>query len=403
MKQSLRSNQALRINTDDRQNRERDPRFGLGTVAVDGKKQETRRARALSKPEDSGKKNISVILPKISYEGVAKVGLVQANLLQTHYCARVEILSLVKEQKRFEELVKNLIVRYAVPVAILSRTSYYFFSRFVKIESDMILAHNIPSTVVASRMFKNKGIPYVAYIHDAAFDKIPGSLPSFAYGRIRESLKQSAIVFTNSQKTLRELGRRYDVEGSPLYPGCFTIKQPNGVKSDFFLFVHFISPRSSFKFLTKLLERESFDLIIAGGRRWRWREVLNSFKKFGERVRFVFEPTERDLSALYQQAKGLIFPEVENFGLSPLEAAACACPSVVADGSGVVEVLEKGREILTCKEGDINGFKEALQVLREDEKYSRQLGREAWKAAQKCSWQAHASVLAKSLETLGRD
>jgi len=43
MKQSLRSNQALRMNTNNHQNRERDTRFGLGTDAVDEKKQEDTR------------------------------------------------------------------------------------------------------------------------------------------------------------------------------------------------------------------------------------------------------------------------------------------------------------------------------------------------------------------------
>jgi glycosyltransferase involved in cell wall biosynthesis len=126
---------------------------------------------------------------------------------------------------------------------------------------------------------------------------------------------------------------------------------------------------------------------------------LHSYEKFGDRVRFVFEPTERELFQLYQQAKGLIFPEMENFGLSPLEAAACGCPSMVAEGSGVLEILENGKEIMAFDEGNTAEFCEAIQLLKRDEQYARKLGKNAWKKAREYSWDIHVSKLAHDIET----
>ena len=354
-------------------------------------------------PATLRKKRISFILPKVSYEGVAKVGLMQANFLKTGCCHQVEVISLIKEKQRFEELLANLRVKYVFPIAVLSRSCYTVFAKFMKPNSDLTLAHNIPATVVANGIFRKHKIPYIAYIHDATFDKIPGSFPSFKYDRIKQSLSSSAFILTNSMKTLKELDERYKIQGFPLHPGCFPVDQVNDRRRDFFLFVHFISPRASFKFLKRLLEKEKFNLVIAGGRRWGWQKVFHAFQNLGNRVKFIFEPTENELSALYQRARGLIFPELENFGLSPLEAAACGCPSIVAEGSGVLEILEQGKGIIVRKEGDLEGFGEALRTLTEDEKYARELGKEAWNTAQKHSWNLHVSKLAQIIETLGKD
>jgi glycosyltransferase involved in cell wall biosynthesis len=269
----------------------------------------------------------------------------------------------------------------------------------MKLESDLIVGHNIPGTVMSYRVSMKKKRPYIAYIHDAAYRRIPGSLPSFGYDQTKKALDNAASIFTNSLKTLRELEREYKVDGVPLYPGCFPSERISEKRSDFFLFVHFISPRGSFDFLAKLLEKENFNLVVAGGRRWGWGKVLRSYKKFGDRVRFFFEPTEKELSRLYQQARGLIFPEMENFGLSPLEAAACGCPSIVAAGSGVLEVLEKGKEIMAFEEGNTEEFCGAIQTLKRDGQCALQLGKRAWMKAKEHSWDAHVSRLAHNIET----
>ncbi len=354
----------------------------------------------LSELAHTPKKKITFILPEVSYAGVAKVGLLQANLLKAYYNHDVEVISLIKEGQKFEELLDNVRITYALPIAVLSRSFYHISTRFMKVRSDLMLAHNIPATIVANRMFRKNRVSYVAYVHDATYNRIPGSFPSFGYNRIKESLSNATIVFTNSLKTLQELRKQYRVDGFPLHPGCFPAEQINDRRGDYFLFVHFISPRRSFDFLARLLEKEDFNLIIAGGRRWGWRGVFHSFQKFGNRVRFIFEPTEAELSMLYQHAKGLIFPEVENFGLPPLEAGAYGCPSIIAEGSGVLEILEKGKEVLTCREGEIEEFSKAIRILKEDAEYAKELGKRAWETAKRHSWRAHVTGLAQNIATL---
>ncbi len=345
-------------------------------------------------------KKITFMLPKVSYEGVAKVGLIQANLLNAWRQYDVEIISLLKEQTQFKELLKNLRVRYSFPMGAASRAFYNFFAFSTRITANIIIAHNLPASAIANNFMKKSGIPYIPYIHDASFRKIPGSIPLYSHRSLKKALSESKIVFTNSQRTLKTLKSEYGISGITLYPGCFVEEKHENKRCNYFLFVHFISPRASYTFLSQLLEKEDFNLIIAGGRRWGWRKVVNSYKKFGNRVQFVFEPSESELLKLYQQAKGLIFPEVENFGLPPLEAAACGCPSVSAKGSGVTEILKDCEEIITCKEGNIDEFREAIHLLREDE-YAMALGKRAWLAAKRYSWNAHISKLVEAIETAG--
>lgn len=52
---------------------------------------------------------------------------------------------------------------------------------------------------------------------------------------------------------------------------------------------------------------------------------------------------EKDLSILYSLAKVFIFPSLyEGFGLPPLEAMACGCPTIVSNAASLPEVVKDG-------------------------------------------------------------
>jgi glycosyltransferase involved in cell wall biosynthesis len=59
-------------------------------------------------------------------------------------------------------------------------------------------------------------------------------------------------------------------------------------------------------------------------------------------VRFVVDPTDGDLVALYRGAGVLVFPAVEDFGIVPVEAQACGTPVVAYGTGGVLDTVVPG-------------------------------------------------------------
>ena len=45
------------------------------------------------------------------------------------------------------------------------------------------------------------------------------------------------------------------------------------------------------------------------------------------------------LRAVYRRARALIFPQVEDFGIIPVEAQACGCPVVACAAGGALETV----------------------------------------------------------------
>jgi glycosyltransferase involved in cell wall biosynthesis len=347
----------------------------------------------IRKPNQAAKPSLTIILPKISADGVAKVGLIESNILDTN----VDILSLIKESRLFPTLTKNSNVNYLTKSEILSRLMYTRYLNSINLRSAMIIAHNIPAVTIAYRLFVRDHIPYLAYIHDAEYSGIPGTLPKFGKDEIRKSLENAKTILTNSKHTAAEIETLFHVKGIPLYPGCFPSQSIVRDKCDFCLFVHSIALGNNFEVLYKLLQiNKDIKVVIAGGKRYTWQAVYLRFKmKFRKRVNFVFDPTEEVLYQLYRRSKMLLHTYVENFGLSPLEAAANGTPSIVAKGSGVLEILGDSKGILTFDSNNISQLDETVTHYYGDSGKLLCLAEKAWHNAQKFNWGVHGQSLQK--------
>lgn len=59
-------------------------------------------------------------------------------------------------------------------------------------------------------------------------------------------------------------------------------------------------------------------------------------------VRFVIDPSDDDLAALYRAAGVLVFPAEEDFGIVPVEAQACGTPVVAYGTGGALDTVVAG-------------------------------------------------------------
>lgn len=146
-------------------------------------------------------------------------------------------------------------------------------------------------------------------------------------------------------------------------------------------FVLFVGRLVYYKGIDVLLEAlrgNDVRLVIAGEgpMRTEW-ETLSKVLGLAERVRFLGEVSSETLPALYAAARAFVLPSQapsEAFGLVQLEAMAAGLPLVVARASeGVVSVHEDGSTALLVDRGDVEGLRDALQRVHDDDDLARRL------------------------------
>lgn len=128
-----------------------------------------------------------------------------------------------------------------------------------------------------------------------------------------------------------------------------SFRKTHGFKNDFFLYLGTLEPGKNLVRLIRAYAQAirefkiSSDLIIAGKRGWLFEEIFLEAQKTGlynKRIFFADFISENELPLLYNSAKCLVFPSLnEGFGLPPLEAMSCGTPVITSNCSSLPEVV----------------------------------------------------------------
>jgi len=288
---------------------------------------------------------------------------------------------------------------------------------------DAIFAHNIPGGQVYLSIKKRytKRIPLILYLHDPLVYPISGSfyaicasrIPSITL-RLEESLIQEAsIVLTNSKKTLVKLLRIHKNKNNVglqdkiriLYPTLNTPIAENEIKKDrknYLLTVGRID-HEAFLNLYRIMKNIDLPLIIAGSYHpynadaLRIIRLYNDLRSKGKNIKFIFFPSDDVLLELYKNACLFVYSGHENFNMSAIEAMSAGCPILVANTSGVCEILPKSlREYICLPKDRIDLWvNRILEIVRNDESY--RLGKECWRITLRYNINTHMSKLVNVL------
>jgi glycosyltransferase involved in cell wall biosynthesis len=212
-----------------------------------------------------------------------------------------------------------------------------------------------------------------------------------------------------SESTAEDLARR----GIPraqievIYPGIDTRGYtPQPASRD---------PRPTFAYLGRLkrykgvhnvirsfgaMENRDATLEIAGAGDYRPRlEALANSLDLGERVRFLGRISEREKLTLLRRAWALVFASPkEGWGITNLEAAACATPVVASNSPGIRESVRNGETGYLVKHGDTLAMAAAMDRIAASRSLVEQLGRSARAFAETFTWERAASETAAHLE-----
>jgi glycosyltransferase involved in cell wall biosynthesis len=255
------------------------------------------------------------------------------------------------------------------------------------------------------------GAPAVITIHDLAIylhrEWFPGRQPLSTGLVVPRSVERAARVLCVSANTARDVEAIFHTDPGklevvhegvsprfrPLEPDqTLTVRERLGLPARFILFVSTVEPRKNLETLldawAQLADRPP--LVVAGAFGWRFQAVAAKMERLaGAGLHHLGPVAPEDLPALYNAALCLAHPAwYEGFGLTPLEAMACATPVVCSSSSSLPEVV--GDAGILVDPGDVGAWHEALRRVVGDGGLRNELARRGVLRAADFSWERAA-------------
>lgn len=131
-------------------------------------------------------------------------------------------------------------------------------------------------------------------------------------------------------------GRDAIVVHPPLETDFF---KPQGIKKNFFLAVSHFVPYKRIDLVIKAFNRLDQQLVIIGSG-----PLAAQYQKLrtSDRIAFRGGVNNEELCKAYSEARALVFPAEEDFGIVPIEAQACGTPVIAFGKGGALETVKNG-------------------------------------------------------------
>ncbi len=170
---------------------------------------------------------------------------------------------------------------------------------------------------------------------------------------------------TNShfvQKRIQKYYRKVsDVIHPPVDVKKFNIERG---EKEYYLAIGRLTPYKKFNIIVEAFNVLGKQLVIAGTG-----VELNKLRaKAKDNIQFIGHISEEELPHLYANAKALIFPQIEDFGITPLESMASGRPVLAYKEGGALETVKEGITGIFFKEQNAIGIVQAVHEFERNYK-----------------------------------
>ena len=181
------------------------------------------------------------------------------------------------------------------------------------------------------------------YAKDPKFKLIPKRLRN--YFRTTDLLisKRPDKYIAISNEVLDRIKKYYHRESSVIYPSIddkfYSLDFTPEKERDYYLLVSRLVPYKKVDLAIKAFNKLNKPLVIVGtgSEESKLKELAGPF------VNFVGAVDDQKLIKYYKNAKAVIFPQFEDYGLVPIEAQACGTPVIAFGKGGALETITKNK------------------------------------------------------------
>ncbi len=229
--------------------------------------------------------------------------------------------------------------------------------------------------------------PIVVTIHDLIHLRDPSPLKRlYARRMMTRAVRRSARVLTVSEAVKQEIAATFGAAEVLVTPNgvddVFRAAAPNANPSRHFLYVGNDKPHKNVNALVEAFERIRGDaevsLVLAGA----------PFRRFRRRAGVLCPGfvAERELPALYRDARALVLPSLdEGFGLPAAEAMASGTAVITSMAAALVEIT--GEAAMHVDARDVAALAEAMRRIVRDDELRVTLGRRGIDRAREFTWE----------------
>jgi glycosyltransferase involved in cell wall biosynthesis len=146
-----------------------------------------------------------------------------------------------------------------------------------------------------------------------------------------------------SNEVLDRINKYYHRESSVIYPSIddkfYSNNYTDMKKREYYLIVSRLVPYKMVDLAIKSFNILKKPLIVVGT----GSEMSNLKQMAGNTIKFTGSVNDTQLINYYKDAKAVIFPQEEDYGLVPLEAQACGTPVIAFGKGGALETIVKDK------------------------------------------------------------
>lgn len=186
--------------------------------------------------------------------------------------------------------------------------------------------------------------------------------PAISYIRLWDYMASKRVdkYLTLSKYVAGRIQKYYGRSSEVIYPPVDTDRfSPSEGVGEYYLVVSRLVPYKRVDIAISAAERLGKPLKIAGT----GPELQELQALAGPNTEFLGFVPDSDLPQLYRNAKALLFPQEEDFGITPLEAAASGVPTVAYGRGGALETIVSGKTGVLFSEQTVESMVQAMEVL----------------------------------------
>jgi glycosyltransferase involved in cell wall biosynthesis len=150
-------------------------------------------------------------------------------------------------------------------------------------------------------------------------------------------------IISNSKYTKERVRKYYGRESEVIYPpACAEASAGKPVEitvKNYFLVVSRLSPYKKIDAVVEAFNKLELPLIIAGeGSQEKYLKKIAN-----KNIKIIGWQSDNEIKKLYQGARAFIFPSVDDFGMTPVEAMGFGVPVIAIRKGGVKETVIEGK------------------------------------------------------------